>query len=394
MPIWPLIASLAAQTLATMALFSLPAIAPVVASALHVSGELVGLFVALAYGVGIISALLSPGFIHRYGGVLALQGVLGATAFMLLLAAGGSIAWLGVAAVVLGLGYGAAAPASTHLLVPHTPARVFNMVMSMRQIGVPLGGVLGSLLLPPLVLWIGWREALLAEVPAVLLLIILLQIPRRRWDSDLQPGLRLIGRTLLAPFGLLRSTPMRRLSVGSFIYSGMQLCFVAFMTTHLTRVAGFDLVGAGRALALYQVTGAASRPVWGWIADRWITPARTLALHGFGMAAAGLAAGAFAPHWNHALVLLVVAIAGTTAGGYTGVAYAEYAHLGGTRRTEATGLGTAVMFAGVLLIPPGFGAVVAASGGYALAYTTLAVLALASAVLLCLAPCRHRAAKT
>jgi len=48
MPIWPLIASLAAQTLATMALFSLPAIAPAVAGSLQVSGELVGLFVALA----------------------------------------------------------------------------------------------------------------------------------------------------------------------------------------------------------------------------------------------------------------------------------------------------------------------------------------------------------
>ncbi len=394
MPVWPLIASLAAQTLATMALFSLPAIAPAVASALRVSGELVGLFVALVYGVGIISALLSPGFIHRYGGVRALQGVLGATAAMLLLAAGGSVAWLGVAAVVLGLGYGAAAPASTHLLVPHTPARMFNMVMSLRQIGVPLGGVLGSLLLPPLVLRIGWREALLAEIPAILLLVVLLQLPRQRWDTDLQPGRWLIGRTLLAPFGLLRSAPMRRLSTAGFIYSGTQLCFVAFTTTQLTRVAGFDLVSAGRALALYQVAGAVTRPIWGWIADRWITPAQTLALHGFGMAAAAIAAGAFGPQWNHGLVLLVVAIAGVAAGGYTGVAYAECAHLGGTRRIEATGLGTAVMFAGVLLIPPAFGATVAASGGYALAYTTLAVLALASAVLLCLAPCRHHAART
>jgi MFS family permease len=394
MPIWPLIASLAAQTLATMALFSLPAIAPAVASALQVNGELVGLFVALAYGVGIVSALLSPNFIHRYGGVRALQGVLGATAVMLLLAAGGSVAWFGVAAVALGLGYGAAAPASTHLLVPHTPARVFNMVMSLRQIGVPLGGVLGSLLLPPLVLRIGWREALLAEIPAVLMLVMLLQIPRRRWDTDLQPGRRLFGRTLLAPFGLLRNAQMLRLSTASFIYSGTQLCFVAFTTTQLTSVARFDLVSAGRALALYQITGAVTRPVWGWIADRWITPAQTLALHGFGMAAAALAAGTFGTHWNHALVLLIVAIAGSTAGGYTGVAYAEYAHLGRTRRTEATGLGTAVMFAGVLLIPPGFGAAVVASGGYALAYTTLAVLALASAILLCLAPCRHRAART
>jgi len=42
-----------------------------------------------------------------------------------------------------------------------------------------------------------------------------------------------------------------------------------------------------------------------------------------------------------------------------------------------------VMFAGVLLIPPGFGAAVADTGDRALAYMTLAILALASAVLLC-----------
>jgi MFS family permease len=390
MPLWPLIATLAAQTLATMALFSLPAIAPAVASALHVQGELVGVFVSVVYGVGIISALFSPGFIHRFGAVRTLQSVLATTAAMLLLAAGGSVVWLGTSAVVLGLAYGAAAPASTHLLVPHTPPRVFNMVMSLRQIGVPLGGVLGSLLLPPLLLHLGWREALLAELPAVLLLAALLQIPRRSWDADASPTHRLLGRGLLAPFSLLHDGPMLRLSIASFSYSGTQLCFIAFMTTHLTTVVGFDLITAGRALALYQITGAVTRPIWGWIADRWLTPGHTLAVHGFGMAAAAVAAGAFGPDWSHAAVLTVAAIAGATAGGYTGVAYAEYAHLGGARRTEATGLGTAVMFAGVLLIPSSFGVAVAASGGYVLAYSTLAVLALASAVLLCLGSWRRR----
>ena len=44
MPIAPLAATLAVQTLATAALFSLPAIAPAVAASLHVNGELVGGF--------------------------------------------------------------------------------------------------------------------------------------------------------------------------------------------------------------------------------------------------------------------------------------------------------------------------------------------------------------
>jgi MFS family permease len=392
MPLWPLIATLAAQTLATMALFSLPAIAPAVAQALGVQGELVGVFVSVAYGTGIVSALLSPGFIHRYGGVRAMQAVLVAAAAMLIIAAGGSVGWLAVAAVVLGLGYGASAPASTHLLVPHTPARVFNMVMSLRQIGVPLGGVLGSLLLPPLVVVAGWREALLAELPAIVLLTALLELPRKEWDAGREPGRRLVGRTLLQPFALLRDARICRLSIASFVYSGTQLTFVAFMTVHLTTMAGFDLIHAGRALATYQVAGAVTRPIWGWIADRFITPGQTLALHGFGMAAAALAAGRFGSGWPGWLVLAVAAVAGCTAGGYTGIAYAEYAHLGGARRTEATGLGTAIMFAGVLLIPSSFGLAVATLGGYGLAYGTLALLALASALLLCLGSWTSRAA--
>src|SRR2546429_601296 len=108
-----------------------------------------------------------------------------------------------LAARVLDLGYGAASPASTHLLVPQTPRPVFNLVMSLRQIGMPLGGVLAALILPPLALTIGWRGALLMELGPVLLLIGLMEIPRRRWDHDREPGRRILGRGLLQPFVLL-----------------------------------------------------------------------------------------------------------------------------------------------------------------------------------------------
>jgi MFS family permease len=386
MPIAPLAATLAVQTLATAALFSLPAIAPAVAASLHVNGELVGGFVATAYGTGIASALLSPGLIRRYGGVRATQAVLLAAIGMVLIAATGHLASLAVAAVVLGLGYGAAAPASTHLLVPQTPRSVFNMVMSLRQIGVPLGGVLGALILPPLALAIGWRFALLAELGPLLLLLVLMELPRRRWDTDRDPHAPVFGRTLLTPFALLRDPRIRRLSVASFVYSGMQLCFVAFMTVQLTTTGGFDLVSAGRMLAVYQVAGTVSRPIWGWVADKLLSPSRTLAMHGAGMAAAAIAAGQIAPAWPGWAVLAVAIGAGCTAGGYTGVAYADYAALGGSRRTEATGLGTAIMFAAVMLIPPSFGVAVTAVGGYAIPDIALAVLAAISAALLCRGP--------
>ena len=81
-------------------------------------------------------------------------------------------------------------------------------------------------------------------------------------------------------------------------------------------------------------------------------------------------------------MLGVAVFGGLTASGFTGVAYAEYARLGGVRRTEATGLGTAAMFAGVMLLPSVFGVAVTTLGGWFLPYAGLAVLSAGSALLL------------
>ncbi len=111
-----------------------------------------------------------------------------------------------------------------------------------------------------------------------------------------------------------------------------------------------------------------------------------LALLGFGMTVAVLASGWLGPSWPWIGILGVAVLGGVTAGGYTGLAYAEYARLGGTRRTEATGLGTAVMFAGVTVFPSAFGVAISMLGGYAVADAVLATLAAVAAALLCRAP--------
>ena len=380
MPIWPLLATLGVQTLATMAVFALPAAAPEVVRDLGVDRGMVGLFVSMIYGVSIISAMFSPGFIHRYGPIRVSQVVLLATAAMLAITAAGTLLSLALGALAIGVGYGATAPAATHLLVPQTPKRVFNLVMSVRQIGVPLGGVLGALIVPPLTLAYGWRAAMAAQILPALILAALLQIPRRRWDAGRNPRHLILGRGLLGPLRLLRQDPaLQKLSLASFTYSGIQLCFIAFMTVHLTSDVGFDLLAAGRALAAYQFAGAISRPIWGWIADRYIAPARVLALHGVVMAGACVATGLFDPRWTMLEVIATCLIAGATASGFTGIAYAEYARLGGPRRTEATGLGAAAMFTGIMLIPLCMGATLTATGSPLLCYGALALLAVFAA---------------
>ncbi len=379
------------QTLATMAAFSIPAAAPAVAHDLGVPGALVGFFVAFVYGVGIVSSLLSPGFVLRFGPVRVIQVILLSVVAMLLAASGGTLALVVLGAVLLGLAYGATAPASTHLLVPHTPRRVFNLVMSIRQVGVPLGGVFAGLIVPPLAVSIGWRGALLAEIPASLLLMLALQAPRPAWDAGRDPRQRVF-RGMLRQSALLwrDSAAIRRLSVASFVYTGVQLAFIAFMTVHLTQDANFDLVHAGWTLAAYQVAGAVSRPLLGWVADRLINPWRLLGVLGVAMCAAALAAARFSAGWPAWQVVGVCLLAGTSASGFTGLAYAEYARLGGARGTEATGLGSAVMFAGVLIIPPVFGLAATALGSFTPSYTVLGLMALGSGLLFLRAPAPAR----
>jgi MFS family permease len=374
---------LATQALATMAAYSLPAVAPAVARDLGVPGALVGVFISTVYGVGIASALLSPAFIARYGAVRVSQFVLLSTLAMLIAAAAGSVASIAVGAVLLGLTYGATAPASAHLLVPRTPPGVMNLVLSLRQIGVPLGGVLAGLVMVPLTLAVGWREALLWLAVPVAALLLLVQIPRSRWDADRNPARAIGGARLAAPLALLgESGAFRRLAFASFVYSGLQLCFIAFMTVHLTSRAGFDLVAAGQGLAVYQVSGVVTRPIWGWLADRFVPARVLLALQGVIMCVAAILAGRFAPDWPPPLVLAVCAVAGATASGFTGIAYAEWARLGGAQRTEATGLGAGIMFTGVLVMPSAFSVAIAATGDYAWPYAVAGVLAAVSGLLL------------
>ncbi|MFN3743139.1 MAG: MFS transporter [Hyphomicrobiaceae bacterium] len=383
-PLWPLIATMAMQTLATMAAYSVPALAPMVARDIGVDGALIGMFVSVVYGVGIVSSLLAAGFIARFGAVRAAQFVLVCALGLVVVCAQGTAASVALGALVLGIGYGLTAPVSTHLLVPRTPPSILNMVLSTRQIGVPLAGVLAATIMPPLALVIGWKAGLVLQAIPIITLILLLEIPRRDWDGTPGPPAAAAKGVLVRSLGLLRGdSAMQRLTFASFVYSGTQLAFVAFMTVHVTSRTGLSLVTAGWALAVYQLAGVIARPIFGWIADRFIEARLMLGIQGFVMAAAAILAGHFAPGWPVSAIMAVAAIAGATASGYTGLAYAEYARLGGAQRTEATGLGSAAMFFGVLVMPSIGSLAITATGSYLAAYGVIAVLAvIAGGVLL------------
>jgi MFS family permease len=370
------------QTLVTMAAYSIPAAAPAIASDLNVPGERVGVFISIVYGVGMISAVLSPSFIHRYGAVRVSQFIVAAGLAMMVATYYGSTPLaLAFSAVLLGIGYGATAPTSSHLLMSRTPPGIRNLVFSIRQIGVPLGGVLGGLVVPPLVLAYDWRTAIAVQIVPAIIMLIALQAVRNTYDADRNPAHRIGGASLLRPLLLLKTLPeIRVLAVAAFFYAGTQLCFVAYMSVHLSSEAGFNLIAAGQMLATYQLSGVISRPIWGVIADRWVTARHMLIAMGFVMALMAVAAGQFSQDWSWLAIFTVSVVAGATASGYTGIAFAEYARIGGTRNVaEATAMGASTQFFGVMVLPTVF-SIAVSMGGYDLAYAIIGALAAGSAI--------------
>ncbi len=371
--------TLAIQALVSMASLAVPAMAPAVAAALRVSPTLVGAYVACVYVGAVLASLASGPMVLRFGAIRVSQaGLLLCALGLALLALVSSVPAAVAAAVLVGLGYGPITPASSHLLAKTTPAHRASLVFSVKQTGVPLGGVMAGALVPPLVLAGGASTALLATAAGCLACAALAQPLRAALDADRQPGRRLNVSSLAGPLHLVVSQPeLRRLASFSFVFSTVQMCLASFLVTYLHETLGLGLVAAGAALAVAQAGGVAGRVLWGYITDRWLDPRRMLAFLSALMAvsAAGTAALQVGVPWP-VLLLLVIAF-GASATGWNGVYLAEVARLSPPgMASAATGGALAVTFLGVVLGPVLFAALSGATGSYRAGYAALVLPAL------------------
>src|SRR3546814_20999467 len=67
-----------------------------------------------------------------------------------------------LACFLMGLSNGTANPAGSEVLQRYSPPGKRNLIFSIKQAGVPLGGVIAGLAIPAMVISVGWRAALFA----------------------------------------------------------------------------------------------------------------------------------------------------------------------------------------------------------------------------------------
>ncbi|WP_262032186.1 MFS transporter, partial [Microvirga sp. Mcv34] len=350
----------------------IPTLAPILMAELGWSETEIGYLTALNTVGSILFLLSGAPLMRRTGSIRALQiGLsLGVVGVLVLTVPVAGAAVLG--AMLIGLGYGPSTPAGSDVLQRYAPARHRNLIFSIKQAGVPIGGVLAGVSLPVLADWAGWRMALAFATIVALLTVAAVQSLRERVDAERNRDLRLRPRLFLSlenlrrPLAFLRAAPdLKRLAfVGACLAIGQGSWF-AFLVTYLVTKLGLTLPQAGLIFAVMQATGIVGRVALGWVSDRIGLGIVTLRLVTIASAASSLVLAATGPNWPMPALLTLAAIAGVTVSSWNGVQIAEIARLSPRAHVSETTAGTTILiFVGYVVGPSAFAALVTSTGRF------------------------------
>lgn len=380
---------LAGQTLGTMATMILPAVAPKVAETYGVDSSLIGYQISLLAVAMLVSLVFGGNLSVRWGACRTTQ------VGLLLLIAGCLIATLPhivfffISAIGLGLGYGMITPSASHMLMRFTPAKRRNLIFSIKQSGVPLGGIGAAVITPSVAVAFGWQWALVGNALLLLLLIFLLQRGREHWDDDRNPQAKMV----LNPFGgiatIWNHPALRLMSIAGGCFVIVQICLSTFTVILFAEEMHLGLVQAGLILTASQVGGVTGRMFWGWLADLARNCFTVLSVLAAVMLAASLLCLAITPAWPMLASCTLFFIFGSTASGWNGAFLAEVARLSPREAvSKATGGSLFFVNVGKMIGPIAFANAYFAGGSYTLAFGLLAIPA--GAGLACLLAARGK----
>lgn len=335
LPLWgsALSATLLVQVVSSFAAAAVPLLGPILTQRWNLPPESIG-YVSSAVSIGICWCLACGGpMLDHHGPIRTLQIGLAAMCVGLILLSQ-PVAILGFAgALVLGLGTAPNNPAGSTMLMRTAPPTHRNLIFSIRQAGVPLGGTIAGVSVAPAVAALGFVHTIWLIAAIVLLSLLAVQPFQKRLDVERGPANRQWARMFLSPSVLrraaqvIRSHPTLPLLTGMGIsFSVAQTSVQAFTATYLVTQHGKSLAEAGYFMAVLLAASTVSRIALGWLADRW---RRGLLLLGLLLLAASAAVvllvwSATGPSWA---LYGSVAFIGATSLGWNGVYMAELARL-------------------------------------------------------------------
>jgi len=349
----------------TVNIVSVLAMSPVLIRQLDLSAAQFGFFITAYYGAQAVCSMPAGGLVDRIGVGRSLVVshaimVLGALA----MAMADRFAFGMAALALMGAGYSISNPATARGVFEWFPQKRRATAMGIKQVGVPLGGILGATngalvtIVPISTIMLG--IAALVLINGVLCLR-LARLPTTTPDQEKRHPLANI-REVMGDWNI------NRFVIINGLYNFGQTNFFAFLTLFMREVALASQPMASLAVGIAQASSAVGRIGWAVVSDTLFKGRRKGLVVGLGVAAV--------------VFLAAMVSVGSGPGGYLGLGLAlvlgltiaSFAPLVQTLSVETTEprlAGSAMgynMFAthiGGMIGPPVFGAIGDASGTYA-----------------------------
>lgn len=352
--------TLALQTVASLFQQGVGAIQPMIARSLHLDHQGVGLIVAaLAAGSATFAAM--AGIAVDYFGERAVLLWSGIAMGVTLCAAGAvpHLAWLTVWLFFFGMAYGTSAPSGGRaILLWFTRDRGF--AMAIRQAGVPLGGVLGSLLLPAIALHWGYQAAIVTSGVICIVVTIVgvhnYHTPAEHAERERRPIVEVLR-------GMLAIVFTRRhiyFNITCWTLVAAQYTALSFLAIALISEKHAPLTIAVTAMVVFQVGAVVGRLVWGTVSDRLFAGDRVGPMIVISVITCAALLWLARPAAEPAVVsFAIAAVLGFSAAAWNGLWATAQAELGG-HQLAGSSLGASLTVIQIVggIVPPLFGAVV------------------------------------
>jgi MFS family permease len=287
------------------------------------------------------------------------------------------LGWL----ALYGIGYAAVTPAGSHAIVFFFKKEMRGFAMGVRQCGVPLAGVIGSLLLPAIAIHFGYQWSI--AVAGIVTVVACTAASMLYREPEQLRGERISLRAMLAD--MLRISSDARLillTLTSMTLVAAQMTMFAFLALTLTNEAGYAISIAVFVFTVSQAAAVAGRIIWGWISDNIFHGSRSLPLAVVCVigSACVFCVSLFSTHTAVWEACALAALLGFSVEGWFGVAVIGIAEIGGEEHSgSALGVALTFIFFSAFVAPTLFGAI-AQAFGYSFAWRGLAVLVLLGVV--------------
>ena len=365
---------------------TLPVLAPQVALLAGVEPSTIGHLAGVMFAGALLPTLVAGAVMPLVGPVRMGQLATTLSAAGLLIAATGNAWALLIAALLIGAGYGPGAPLSAVVLAHHTKPEWHGLVFSVRQSGIPLGGLLAGLALPVVALALGTREAVMVAAAVAFVSALMVEPVRKTLDAPLRsakgPKLGALLRNISMQRALRAHPDLPRVTYGGFAAATVQGSVFALLVTFLVERAGLDLITAGLVFSAMHLSGFVARIAFGYASDRFFRPQLLLA----SLAAVGVAtllilllvAGAV----SLAAVIALAAVIGATVSGWNGVMMAELTRLSPPGLVASVSASAVTcIYLGYMIGPVVTSGLVGLSGSYLLGFAPVMLALLAASVL-------------